>query len=268
MRKELPGEHGFRFFPRFYQHVTDTMQRIPLPGDRSVADNLVDTTRIQLCRFGRRPIELPSRYPRNWGDVRVALDDAGRLYGGDFGLSHEEIAFFASRIWQIITSCHERRVNEYEKIPWWEFIDAEPRSPSYKKLLGHGVTRSLVAAKADRASTKTIGDIFVQLMFDIATPGHSSDRVLNGPTNDVWINPWLDYLIKKGVCYHTGAKVKAVEYRQGRIHAVSVEHAGTSTRIEGDYFIFAIPIEDIIDLLTPEMIAAALNSRISTRWTT
>ena len=256
MRKELPGEHGFRFFPRFYQHVTDTMQRIPLPGDRSVADNLVDTTRIQLCRFGRRPIELPSRCPRNWGDVRVALDDAGRLYGGDFGLSHEEIAFFASRIWQIITSCHERRVNEYEKIPWWEFIDAEPRSPSYKKLLGHGITRSLVAAKADRASTKTIGDIFVQLMFDIATPGHSSDRVLNGPTNDVWINPWLDYLIKKGVRYHTGAKVKAVEYRQGRIHAVSVEHAGTSTRIEGDYFIFAIPIEDIIDLLTPEMIAA------------
>ena len=256
MRKELPGEHGFRFFPRFYQHVTDTMQRIPLPGDRSVADNLVDTTRIQLCRFGRRPIELPSRCPRNWGDVRVALDDAGRLYGGDFGLSHEEIAFFASRIWQIITSCHERRVNEYEKIPWWEFIDAEPRSPSYKKLLGHGITRSLVAAKADRASTKTIGDIFVQLLFDIATPGPSSDRVLNGPTNDVWINPWLDYLIKKGVRYHTGAKVKAVEYRQGRIHAVSVEHAGTSTRIEGDYFIFAIPIEDIIDLLTPEMIAA------------
>ena len=115
---------------------------------------------------------------------------------------------------------------------------------------------SLVAAKADRASTKTIGDIFVQLMFDIATPGKSSDRVLNGPTNDAWINPWLDYLIKKGVRYHTNAKVKAIEYRQGRIHAIRVEHAGKTTRIEGDYFIFAIPIEDIVDLLTPEMISA------------
>ena len=40
LRKALPGEHGFRFFPRFYQHVTDTMKRIPLTGDRSVADNL------------------------------------------------------------------------------------------------------------------------------------------------------------------------------------------------------------------------------------
>jgi uncharacterized protein with NAD-binding domain and iron-sulfur cluster len=256
MRKELPGEHGFRFFPRFYQHVTDTMARIPLPGNRSVADNLVDTTRIQLCRFDRRPIEMPTRCPRNWGDVRVVLDDAGRLYGGDFGLSHEEIAFFVSRVWQIITSCHERRINEYEKIPWWKFIDAESRSWDYKKLLGHGITRSLVAAKADRASTKTIGDIFVQLIFDIATPGSSSDRVLNGPTNDVWINPWLDYLTKKGVRYHTGSKVKSVEYGDGRIRAITVEQSGTTTRVEGDYFVFALPIEDIIPLLTPELIAA------------
>ena len=28
-RADLPGEHGFRFFPGFYKHVTDTMQRIP-----------------------------------------------------------------------------------------------------------------------------------------------------------------------------------------------------------------------------------------------
>src|SRR4051794_15886660 len=36
MRKNLPGEHGFRFFPRFYTHVTDTMKRIPFGADRTV----------------------------------------------------------------------------------------------------------------------------------------------------------------------------------------------------------------------------------------
>src|SRR5215468_3110233 len=30
-RKNLPGEHGFRFFPNFYKHVTDTMRRIRIP---------------------------------------------------------------------------------------------------------------------------------------------------------------------------------------------------------------------------------------------
>ena len=41
-RQELPGEHGFRFFPGCYQHVPDTMSRIPFPGNpNGVRDNLV-----------------------------------------------------------------------------------------------------------------------------------------------------------------------------------------------------------------------------------
>ena len=31
-RRDLPGEHGFRFYPRFYTHVIDTMSRIKLPS--------------------------------------------------------------------------------------------------------------------------------------------------------------------------------------------------------------------------------------------
>ena len=63
-RKDLPGEHGFRFFPRFYRHVTDTMARIPYGPTGNVAGNLVDTTRCQLNRRGRSPIELITRSPR------------------------------------------------------------------------------------------------------------------------------------------------------------------------------------------------------------
>src|SRR5687767_13299867 len=28
-RRDLPGEHGFQFFPGFYSHIPDTMARIP-----------------------------------------------------------------------------------------------------------------------------------------------------------------------------------------------------------------------------------------------
>ena len=46
-RPPLPGEHGFRFFPGFYRHVTDTMKRIPYGANtRGVYDNLVDSTRV------------------------------------------------------------------------------------------------------------------------------------------------------------------------------------------------------------------------------
>ena len=171
-----------------------------------MADNLVDTTRCQLNRYGRHPIDLIARSPRTITDVRVMLDDLGRFLGGDLDLTHDDLRFFGSKVWQIVTSCRERRNEEYEKIGWWEFIGAEQRSPAYQKLLGHGITRSLVAAKARTASTKTIGDIFVQLLFDIVTPGPSTDRVLNGPTNDVWIDPWRRYLESQGVVYHNDSK--------------------------------------------------------------
>jgi uncharacterized protein with NAD-binding domain and iron-sulfur cluster len=255
-RPDLPGEHGFRFFPRFYRHITDTMGRIPVGPAGTVADNLVDTTRCQLSRFGRHPVDLIARSPRTITDVRVLLDDFGRFFGGDLDLTHDDLAFFAAKVWQIVTSCRERRNVEYEKLAWWDFIGAQQRSPAYQKLLGHGITRSLVAAKARMASTKTIGDIFVQLLFDIVTPGPSTDRVLNGPTNDVWIDPWRRYLESQGVVYHPNAKATAVAFDGHRIRAATVNRAGSAVTVTGDYFIFALPVEDVIDLITPAMIGA------------
>ena len=73
----------------------------------------------------------------------------------------------------------------------------------YQKFFGIGCTRSVVAAQAKLASTKTIGDMFVQYFFNLAEPGISADRVLNGPTNDVWIDPWVDVPPQsRGVDYH------------------------------------------------------------------
>ena len=255
-RKDLPGEHGFRFFPRFYRHITHTMARIPYGPTGSVADNLVDTTRCQLNRYGRHPVDLIARSPRTITDVRVMLDDLGRFLGGDLDLTHDDLRFFGSKVWQIVTSCRERRNEEYEKVGWWEFIGAEQRSPAYQKLLGHGITRSLVAAKARTASTKTIGDIFVQLLFDIVTPGPSTDRVLNGPTNDAWIDPWRRYLESQGVVYHNDSKAVAVSFDGQRLRSATVERGGTRVTIDGDYFVFALPVEDVIDLITPEMVNA------------
>jgi uncharacterized protein with NAD-binding domain and iron-sulfur cluster len=171
-------------------------------------------------------------------------------------LSHDELYFFASRIWQIVTSCRERRMDEYEKIGWWEFIGAAERSHGYQSLLGHGITRSLVAAKAELASTKTIGDIFVQLLFDIVEPGPSSDRVLNGPTNDVWISPWVDYLISRGVRYHLDSPLTAINCAQGRIQDVTVRRSGMPQTVAGDYYVCALPVEDLVPLLTPDLLAA------------
>src|SRR5713101_6282765 len=55
-RRDLPGEHGFRFFPGFYKHVTDTMRRIPYGAHGNTFDNLTVATRILLARAGQSEI--------------------------------------------------------------------------------------------------------------------------------------------------------------------------------------------------------------------
>ena len=186
-RDWLPGEHGFRFFPGFYRHVVDTMARIPY-GKGSVADNLAPTSALLLARFDRDGIVLPSRFPAHPQDIANLLDAFIKVMSGDLGVPLDESHVFIQKVWQIMTSCDERRRDEYEKIAWWDFIQADEQTRAYQRFFGHGITRSLVAAQAQRASTFTIGNTFIQLLFDIADPNvPTSDRVLNGPTNLVWI---------------------------------------------------------------------------------
>ncbi len=150
------------FFPRVDKHIIDTMARTPYRGSRSVADNLVDTTGTIFARFGRRSLKLPTITPSTVPELFTLVSDLGSLFGPELGISPDEYAFFGERIWQILTSCSERRLEEYEKIGWWEFIGAAQRSEAYQKFLAIGATRSLVASQPKLASTKTVGDLFVQ----------------------------------------------------------------------------------------------------------
>lgn len=252
----LPGEHGFRFFPRFYQHVVTTMGEIPVGDGRSVADNLVDTTRIQVARFDRPGFYLPARFPQSPGDFQTGLHTILALLAGNVGVTLAETAKLGAKVWQIFTSCEERRLTEYERISWWTFIEAADSSDEYKRYFGHGITRSLVAAKARRASTKTIGNIFTQIIYDILRPGASADRVLNGPTNDVWIEPWLMLLAERGVSYHFNARLTSIECAGGVVRGATVVVDGIERRVDADYFLAAMPVERMTDLLSPELLAA------------
>src|SRR5262245_3384212 len=255
-RRDLPGEHGFRFFPRFYKHVVDTMARIPYRGSRTVAENLVNTTGTVFTRFGRRPLKLTTVMPTSVPELFSLVNDLASLFGPDLGISPEDFAFFGERVWQILTSCGERRRDEYEKIGWWDFIGAAQRSEPYQKLFGIGCTRSVVAAQAKRASTKTIGDMFVQIFFNLAEPGISADRVLNGPTNDVWIDPWLTYLRGRGVDYQLDTRVRSIEMDGGIVRGVTVEHNRKVSEIHADYYVSALPIEVMATIVTDQVVRA------------
>jgi geranylgeranyl pyrophosphate synthase/uncharacterized protein with NAD-binding domain and iron-sulfur cluster len=255
----VPGEHGFRFFPGFYKHVIDSMRRTPTGEGRSVADALVNTTRVGMTQYAHPVFDLPARFPRTPTDAITVLSDMLLAFSPITGLSPEDLAMFGTRMWQILTSCPERRLADYELISWWEFIDAEHRSEPYQKLLASGITRSLVAAQARMASTRTIGDIFIQLMLTIVDPtavAGTADRVLDGPTSRVWIDPWRQWLESLGVEYRPCADVKQIRCDRGQITGVVAERNGRSELVQGDYYVCAVPLEVADRLITPEIVAA------------
>jgi len=255
--RRLPGEHGFRFFPGFYKHVIDTMRRIPSFDGRKVSDHVVPTTRVGITQYGKPAFLLPAAFPRSPNDAGTLLRDILLAFGPITELTPDDYALFGARIWQILTSCQQRRLTEYERTSWWEFVDAEQRSKSYQKFLADGITRSLVAAKARKASTRTIGDIFVQLMLTIVDPSESSaDHILDGPTSLVWIDPWRSYLESKGMQYLTEAEVEEILCDKGRIIGAAVRRHGKRTVVQGDYYVAALPIERIAPLLNGRLIAA------------
>src|SRR3954454_19385040 len=72
-RADLPGEHGFRFFPGFYRHLPDTMSRIP-SGSGTVRDRLVGATRILFAQAGAaNEILAPAHSPESIDDIVVLM---------------------------------------------------------------------------------------------------------------------------------------------------------------------------------------------------
>src|SRR4029077_8824242 len=95
---------------------------------------------------------------------------------------------FVRLLTDLLSACVARRFLQYEQLSWWDFSGAEHRSPAFQKFLADGLTRSLVAARAREMSARTGGYILLQLLQDLASPTGQADRVLNGPTSDVWID--------------------------------------------------------------------------------
>ncbi|EST18965.1 hypothetical protein M878_44420 [Streptomyces roseochromogenus subsp. oscitans DS 12.976] len=188
-RSPLPAEHGFRFIPGIYHNLPDTLRRIPFPGNpHGVRDNLVAPKEMMFARTGYEDLRLPLP----WSGIPQPLtpDALRRVLEGFFGtfgrLPPREVAYFVGRLLTFLTSCDERRNDQWEATPWWAYTRAAQMSYEYQRLLAVGVTRNIVATKAEESSTRTVGSLLEAFIFNALGRGADGplDRILNAPTNE------------------------------------------------------------------------------------
>lgn len=248
-RGNLPGEHGFRFFPGFYHHVPNTMRRIPFgKNPNGVGDNLTDAKGAKFLRGGDRADAFLFGVGPD-PEALLTIDGMRRFLTETFkgqNVPPDELAYFVSRVLVFMTSSEERRLGQWEKKPWWDFVGAGQRSTDYQHVLAAGLTRNLVAAKETVASTRTIGHMGEAFIFNILNEGNDGalDRVLNLPTDEAWIDPWMAYLRTLGVTFVSNHGLAGYEMRNGQISAVRIiNKRGRVTRHESDWYVSAMPVE-------------------------
>ncbi|WP_405437171.1 FAD-dependent oxidoreductase [Streptomyces avidinii] len=250
-RRPLPAEHGFRFIPGIYHNLPDTMRRIPFPGNaHGVWDNLVAPREMMFARAaGREDLRAPIPWPEH-SPAELTPEELRRALTGILQtlvrLPPHETAYFVDRVLVFLTSCDERRTEVWERTPWWDFVRAERMSNEYRRILAVGITRNIVATKAEEASTRTVGTLGEAFVFNLLGRGADGppDRILNLPTNEAWIDPWEAHLRSLGVEFRIGWTVREVRCADGRVSGVAVEGPdGAPQTVTADHYVSALPVE-------------------------
>lgn len=209
---ECAGEHGFRFFPSFYAHVFDTMQRIPvldegedwlpdthprrrrgLTGDRvyrTVFDNLISQDQFALGLPDGEGFSIINR------GASASLSEAFRsfdVFQRRLGFEARDIVRLELKILEYLTSCPERR-DGLGKISWSEYLGVKNGySDGFQKAM-EGWPQVLVGMRGGECDARTYAGIVAQMITDPLRKTPMRDATLNGSTSTAWLDPWKRYL--------------------------------------------------------------------------
>jgi uncharacterized protein with NAD-binding domain and iron-sulfur cluster len=76
-----------------------------------------------------------------------------------------------------------------------------------------------------------------------------ASRLLNAPTSEAWIDPWMTYLQGRGMNWFPNTTVEGLQIQNGAISGVRVNQDGQSRTITADVYVLAVPVERARELL-------------------
>ena len=257
-RRPLPGEHGYRMEFGFYQNLPDTLRRIPFGSNpNGVFDNLVSEPQAVAARQGARELVFPvdTRHVAHTPDQVTDLL-VGLLLETD--LPPEAVLHFADRLGVYMSSCDARRLGQWEHTRWDEFIGSNRYSADYRKVFAETFSHFLQASKTELTSANFAAFIWELTIYTLLGRGADGPliRQLDAPTNDAWIDPWLDHLRKLGVRLRLGYSVSALDLRDGRIRQALLVGSEGARRVRADFYVVALPVERARKLWSRSIVAA------------
>ncbi len=254
-RRGLPAEHSPHIILGCYQNLPDTLARIPFPGNADgVFGNLVPAPDLRFARIGAGDFTM-SLGERKPSPAEPHIDPELELLAH---LPPQDGLHFAQRLAVFLGSCDARRMGEWERTAWWDFLDADQRSSAFRELAVDFWTRELAAQDPRRASARSIASGVEALLYN--TLGRMGtgpvSNVFALPKTEAWFDPWIEHLTRLGVRLRLGHAVTGLETSGGRMTRARMSCADGPYAIEPDWFVLALPVERARELWTPSILAA------------
>jgi len=260
-RTPLPGEHGFRFFPGFYKNLGDTMRRTPLTGGGTPYDRLVRCSTYRTSFADRPDVTIPLSLPATGFQLPEFTETVAAVLLEGSLLTGRELGFFAAKLAAYVSSCDARRLTQWEHISWRKFVREDEMSDEYRNVVSRSLVRNLAATKSSDASTHSIGLVGLASVMSVLGQGNdvngTFDRVLDGPTSEVWLDHWVEHMRSLGVTFRVGSSLESLAMEDGRVSGATVRNvSGRQEDVDADYFVCAMPLERAGAIVDESVLAA------------
>ncbi len=254
-----PGEHSIHSVGYVYYHLRDTMKRIPTSRG-TVADNIISApagSRKYFYFTGAEPVMLPFYFPwkpSHFREYRTYQKHLNQV------VSQKEVSSFVWQMFKVACMCQQRRIDTLDKLTWGEFLDVKHKSRAYFDTLAR-IPEFYVGAD-EHANARSLAMLcqkvmFYQIMHPFASQRWSAD-LFNGPSSEVFIQPWVEYLQKLHVAFKMHYTLVKINIENNLVHSVQVKTPeGNEITVTADCYVFALPVEIMRDLATETVKQAA-----------
>ena len=221
--------YAWRVWTNFYYNFLDITKRIPY-GDKSVRDNLVNIPRYAHEIIGGVGRQIaggstldPERFPSRKSFNRLIYKLVHAFLFSDERLKENDITFF-------------------------EYIDPQDQATIDWVDEFTGPILGMEARKVTLYCA--IKGWEVTYMSASITNGFSGNNiyVANGPYAEVLFNPWVDYLVEKGVVIHSSTKVTNINYSDDEQKIISIDTSKRSNAL-ADEFVICVDQTSVTKLL-------------------
>jgi len=243
-----PVEHSLRAYTCSYGTLFEMMQRIPAPAG-TVYDHV-----LPLPTVGFRDKSGTWHSLNNSTQIPI-YQKASSFYKmmRGLGIRRRDILHFIVNVVRWAKRPEKTNLEKFAQQSFQEYIRLDSLEPAYRDFLISFA--SINVAARPESSALVVMDLFSVAMFasKIDYTGIGANfSVLDGPTSERFIEPWVDHLKNLGVRIMTDVGVQHIDYGQDRLKRVVLDDG---SEVAAKSFVLALP-HPVISSLLPELYRA------------